>query len=99
MSPPDLPARIPLGLALVLACCPLLPAQDGAPLVPGLHGNHGLESAQLGRVLLQELRCAACHADERIEAPPAPDLETAGARIAPDFLRTFLACCRFCRLC
>ena len=50
-----------------------LGAQEPAPVVPGLHGKHGLDAPQVGELLLSELRCTACHADAA-PAPPAPDL-------------------------
>ena len=34
---------------------------DVAPVVPGLSGDHPLTEAQVGELLMTELRCAACH--------------------------------------
>ncbi|MEM8710905.1 MAG: cytochrome c, partial [Planctomycetota bacterium] len=61
------------------------------PLLPGLHGKHGLDQAAQGRVLLRELRCAACHAGLGQEtALPAPDLSGVAHRVRTDYLRRFL---------
>ena len=61
---------------------------------PALPGNHPLTQAQAGSVLISELRCAACHSGfERGSLPEktAPDLSDVGARVAPEYLRRFLA--------
>ena len=61
---------------------------------PALPGNHPLNQAQAGSLLISELRCAACHGGvERSSLPEktAPDLTEAGARISPDYLRRYLA--------
>jgi mono/diheme cytochrome c family protein len=66
-------------------------AQLGDPALPG---NHPLTQSQTGGVLISELRCAACHSGiEKTSLPErtAPDLEGAGGRISPDYLREFLA--------
>jgi mono/diheme cytochrome c family protein len=65
-------------------------AQEQAPIVPGLHGEHGLDERQVGELLLSELRCTACHADVA-PAPRAPDLSEVGARVELDYLERFLA--------
>lgn len=68
---------------------------SAAPVVPGLSNKHPLAEPQVGEVLLNELRCTACHADNsrppRLAERVAPDLLEVGARIAPDFLRRFIA--------
>lgn len=76
-------------LALWLAV-PAPTAQEPAPVVPGLHGNHGLNERQVGELLLSELRCTACHTDDQ-PAPLAPDLTQVGARVNLDYLQRFLA--------
>ncbi len=61
---------------------------------PALPGNHPLTQAQVGSLLISELRCAACHGGvERGSLPEksAPDLIEAGARISPEYLRRYLA--------
>ena len=61
---------------------------------PGLSGKHPLTQAQVGEVLIAELRCAACHGGiepQSMPAKSAPDLLDVGARISPDYLRRFLA--------
>lgn len=65
-------------------------SQDRAPVVPGLHANHGLGEADVGEVLLAELRCTACHEDAT-PRPLAPDLGEVGARVRLDWLERFLA--------
>lgn len=62
--------------------------------VPGLSGKHPLTQAQVGDLLIAELRCAACHGGiepQSVLAKSAPDLSEAGARISPDYLKRFLA--------
>mgnify|MGYP001976122678 CR=1 FL=1 len=62
-------------------------------VVPGLLGGHGLDETDSGELLIQELRCAACHegisADGR-GAIQAPRLDEAAWRISPEFLRSFI---------
>ena len=61
---------------------------------PALPGNHPLTQAQVGDVLISELRCAACHSGVSRGSLPektAPDLAAVGARISPEYLRRFLA--------
>lgn len=61
---------------------------------PALSGNHPLTQSQAGDLLISELRCAACHSGIQQTSLPektAPDLREAGSRIAPDYLRRFLA--------
>lgn len=63
-----------------------------APVIPGLHGKHPLDERQMGEVLINELRCAACHdgmnADHMKEAP---DLRGVGSRLTPDFIKRFVS--------
>lgn len=63
-----------------------------SPHIPGLANKHPLTEPQVGRLLLGELRCNACHG---IPAPPtqraAPDLADVGSRVSPEYLRKFLA--------
>ncbi|MBS0260519.1 MAG: c-type cytochrome [Planctomycetes bacterium] len=66
-------------------------AQTPSPAIPG---NHPLTEAQQGALLIAELRCGACHAgvpEPAFPARTAPDLAEVGSRIAPDYLRRFLA--------
>jgi mono/diheme cytochrome c family protein len=61
---------------------------------PALPGFHPLTQAQAGEVLIAELRCGACHGGVQrgsLSEKAAPDLAEVGARIAPDYLRRFLA--------
>jgi mono/diheme cytochrome c family protein len=62
------------------------------PVVPGLHGKHPLDETQTGRLLIGELRCAACH--EGMDASnmkEAPDLSNAGARLTREYMEKFIA--------
>ena len=62
--------------------------------VPGRYGEHPLNQAEAGELLIEELRCAACHGGidpKSVLAKSAPDLSEAGARISPDYLQRFLA--------
>ncbi|MBT7852017.1 MAG: hypothetical protein HN675_01740 [Opitutae bacterium] len=64
------------------------------PLIPGLGGKHPLDERGIGEVLLGELRCGACHADEYSQdfhRQGAPDLISVGQRLSPEYLRRFLA--------
>ncbi len=66
-------------------------AMAGDPSIPG---HHPLTQAQAGRVLMAELRCAACHTDlakHPLAEKIAPSLVDIGNRISPDYLRRFLA--------
>ncbi len=60
---------------------------------PALPGHHPLSQIQAGRLLIAELRCAACHTgvpqESRFEKR-APDLNDVGARVSSEFLRSFL---------
>ena len=63
-------------------------------MIVGLSNKHPLTQTQVGELLVQELRCAACH--NNVDQKPllessAPDLSNVGGRIAPDYLRRFLA--------
>lgn len=67
---------------------------SAAPVLLGLSHKHPLSEPQVGQLLIGELHCAACHS--RKEAPPlleraAPDLSDVGSRVAPEFLRRFIA--------
>ena len=66
---------------------------EGAPRIPGLEGNHPLDDQQKGELLIQELRCVACHDDKRSSdaMPEAPDLTKVGSRVSHSFLTQFLA--------
>lgn len=67
-------------------------------MIPGLEGNHGLDSYGQGWVLLEELRCAACHegvklmpyGPGKLAAPPGPDLTGLNGRMHRGYLTAFL---------
>jgi hypothetical protein len=76
-----------LGSALVLQ----FPCFAGDPALPG---NHPLTQTQAGELLIAEYRCAACHSDaprDVLFEKLAPELSNVGSRIAPSYLRRFLA--------
>ena len=78
--------------ALIITAFPARSA--AAPVVLGLANKHPLSQPQLGQVLLGELRCAACHSHKGAPHPlerVAPDLADVGSRVAPEFLRRFIA--------
>ena len=62
------------------------------PVLAGLERS-GLEARLRGRVLLEELGCVACHADERGElvAQPAPVLAGIESRLRSGYVPRFLA--------
>src|ERR1019366_7292122 len=65
-----------------------------APVVPGLANKHPLSESQIGELLIGELRCIACHSSKGAPAPLeriAPDLSDVGSRVAPEYLRRFIA--------
>lgn len=74
----------------MIALCACTVAMAGDPALPG---HHPLSQIQAGRVLMDDLRCAACHtgiAQESRFEKTAPNLSEVGARISPDFLQSFL---------
>ncbi len=67
---------------------------SASTVVVGLSNKHPLTQPQVGELLIGELRCAACHVDTEPQSfleRSAPDLTDVGARVAPDYLRRFLA--------
>lgn len=81
--------------ALALAACgPAKPSRPPiAPVVAGL-GDPRLSSRDRGMVLLGELGCVQCHADEKANPASArrgPNLSGVGARVHADYLVRFLA--------
>lgn len=67
--------------------------QGIAPVIPGLSERHPLDEASLGRLLLDELRCGACHEgiEPGVVLAASPDLNEVGWRVAPDYLQRFIA--------
>ncbi|MAE46450.1 MAG: hypothetical protein CMJ86_06100 [Planctomycetes bacterium] len=81
-----------LGVQLLVWLC-LAPQAEAQAIVPGLAGAHVLSEAQVGELLIVELRCAACH--EGISSigatmPRAPRLDEASWRISPEYLKAFI---------
>ncbi len=72
-----------------IACLGMMLAAQAlaAPVIPGLQGKHGLDAAQAGQVLVEELRCGACHEGfPRETMRAAPDLARVAARVRPGFI-------------
>lgn len=69
-----------------------------APAIAGFdrfHGDKAADAAALGRLLINELNCAACHAhagpvDAGLSPNPAPLLGDVGARLKPQWIRAYL---------
>ncbi|MFN0053153.1 MAG: family 16 glycoside hydrolase [Planctomycetales bacterium] len=69
------------------------------PIVPGFerfHASSGTDLAAGGRLLLNELQCAACHAGHESSKEPqgpgrGPILDDVGQRIHPDYLIRYLS--------
>jgi mono/diheme cytochrome c family protein len=83
---------ISFGFALLTATL-LAPTVSAAPVVPGLSNKHPLSEPQVGQLLINELRCAACHTNTNLSPQferAAPDLAGVGARVATDYLRKFI---------
>jgi mono/diheme cytochrome c family protein len=85
-------------IASVVSAAPVIPGLAKLPPpadedVIGPKKKHPLTEAEVGQLLIAELKCAACHT--RKDAPPsadraAPDLSDVGSRVAPEYLRRFL---------
>lgn len=63
-----------------------------APKLPGLANKHPLTGPEVGRLILGEMRCAACHGLKDVQTleRAAPNLADVGSRVAPEFLRKFI---------
>ncbi|MEN8795379.1 MAG: cytochrome c [Akkermansiaceae bacterium] len=61
------------------------------PVIAGFTSKHPLTTAQQGQVLVEELRCAACHEGISGEMKTAPDLRHVGSRITGDYLKRYLS--------
>lgn len=61
---------------------------------PSIPGHHPLTQVQAGRLLMAELRCAACHKDIGplpLAESIAPNIVDVGNRVSAEYLRRFLA--------
>ncbi|MBK8096763.1 MAG: c-type cytochrome [Planctomycetes bacterium] len=90
-----MPRRLALYAMLAAAAACGKPAPSAPARPPSIAGAEriGLTGAALGRVLLEELGCTACHAGatpERARPPRGPDLTHIAARVRPDYLVAFL---------
>jgi mono/diheme cytochrome c family protein len=83
------------GLLATLALLQSPPIVSAGPTVPGLSNKHPLSEAEVGHLLLGELRCVACHSGKAIARATttrvSPNLADVGSRVAPDYLRRFIA--------
>ncbi len=62
-----------------------------SPMIPGFQGKHPLDQARKGHVLIEELRCAACHeVPGSVAMKAAPDLSEAGSRLTLGYLKRYL---------
>ncbi len=92
---------------LLLAVLVVISSASAAPVIPGLaklptptdedvigpKKKHPLSEAEVGHLLVAELKCAACHSTKNAPVSPdraAPDLSDVGARVSHEFLRRFL---------
>jgi mono/diheme cytochrome c family protein len=83
-----------LALLTALVVTSIASTASAAPVVVGLSGQHPLSEPQVGELLIGELHCLACHSRTGVAQPlerAAPDLSDVGARVAPEFLRRFIA--------
>ena len=74
---------------LLLLAAPVLFAE---PIFPGLTTSE-LEPELKGRILIEELNCAACHSGESslaARSKKAPRLEDVGSRVNPAYLEAFI---------
>jgi mono/diheme cytochrome c family protein len=85
------------GLILAaLLCAAVSPTAAAWTGLVGLANKHQLSQSQIGNLLIDELRCNACHASSKdtstgpLADRPAPELSDVGSRIKPDYLRQFL---------
>jgi len=49
-----------------------------------------MSSDQLGRILLQELNCVACHKCQQMEGKQGPVLTEVNSRVKADYLKRFI---------
>lgn len=73
------------------AAKPVLSAETESAAWPG---QHPLTAAQVGSLLIHELKCGACHTEVengRISEKTAPDLTNVGGRVSPKYLQEFIA--------
>ncbi len=79
---------------LVITVVATVVTSTAAPTIPGLHNKHPLTELETGELLLDELRCTACHSRQGASLLPektAPDLSDIGSRVSPKFLQQYLA--------
>jgi mono/diheme cytochrome c family protein len=95
-------ARALLAVLLTGVSVPAAPVIPGLAKLPpatdedvtGPKKKHPLSEAEVGRLLIAELKCAACHTrkvDPPLPERAAPDLSDVGSRVSPEFLQRFIA--------
>ncbi|MBK1854882.1 c-type cytochrome [Verrucomicrobiaceae bacterium 5K15] len=85
----SLTRQLNLGAALLLCVAPAVVAE---PILPGLVSSK-LEPALKGRVLIEELNCAACHQSDGSfakDSKTAPRLADIGSRVNPAYIEKFI---------
>ena len=87
-----------LSVTITVFCRSGIAADPHSPVIPGFerfHANNSEADVDGGRLLVNELNCAACHANLKTEstiAPrSAPILSDVGSRIHRDYLKSFIA--------
>ena len=80
--------RLSLAIVSLAGIASLAPDLVAAPIVTGLHGKHPLDETQVGRVLLSELGCVACHKVGNIGGIIGPDLSALGSGVPFDRIVT-----------
>ena len=88
-----------LSMTTIAAFCnPVIAADPHSPVIPGFerfHTNDQKSDVDGGRLLVNELNCASCHADLKslatIAPRSAPILTDVGSRIHRDYLTAFIA--------
>ena len=78
-----------VGVIILLGAAPVVLAE---PMLPGLDASE-LEPALKGRVLMEELNCAACHQSDGSfakQSKTAPRLAEIGSRVNPAYIEQFI---------
>ncbi len=89
MSYQRITQKITLSALLAFSLAPSLFAH---PIIPGLESSK-ISPVLKGRVLIEELNCAACHQSDApfaAHSKKAPRLANIGSRVNPSYLKTFI---------
>ena len=85
--------RIQKIAAVALSAVGVLPCLLAHPIVPGLDSSK-ISPELKGRVLIEELNCAACHKSEAkfaAQSKKAPRLSAIGSRLDPEYIKQFIS--------